>query len=87
MAIAQKAPDKELWQAITKAGVGSTTPILQNMGLLVSVKTYIMNNYPSFNWRLAFFKAAQAQGQKMSTLTNSLHQKMKDDQIEALREV
>ena len=49
MAIAQKAPDKELWQAITKAGVGSTTPILQNTGLLVSVKTYIMDNYPLFN--------------------------------------
>ena len=87
MAIAQKALDKELWQAITEAEVGSTTPILQNTGLLVSVKTYIMDNYPLFNWRLAFFKAAEAQGQKMSMLTNSLHQKMKDDQIEALREV
>ena len=49
MAIAQKALDKELWQAITEAGVGSTTHILQNTGLLVSVKTYIMDNYPSFN--------------------------------------
>ena len=88
MAIAQKALDKELWQAITEAGVGSTTPILQNTGLLVSVQIDIMDiTIHRLTDSLRSSKQNQAQGQKMSTLTNSLHQKMKDNQIEALREV
>ena len=88
MVIAQKALNKELWQAIPEAGVGSTTPILQNTGLLVSVQIDIMDiTIHRLTDSLRSSKQNQAQGQKMSTLTNSLHQKMKDNQIEALREV
>ena len=84
MAVAQKALDKNLWQALTEAGVGSKTPILGDTGLLATLETIIMDNYPLFNRRLAFFEAAQAQGQKMSAFRNSLHQKMKDGEVEKM---
>ena len=84
LAVAQKALDKDLWQAITAAGVGSTTEILGDTGLLGTVETIIMENFPLFNRRLAYFEAFQEKQQTMSQFRNNLYQLMKDADLEKM---